>query len=221
MIDVEQILELVIPPVGTITILNLGDKPKIRGLAGSEFINFVFVPNPKDSNARSHLSSIEGTGYDWRPERLKQFQLHYNQMFMFAPSSYHSKNQLEEAITKRFHIKELKLNPSIVQELFAAEYCGKSVLVKDQPKREAVTQQRDDKPTSDNSDESTFYGRCRYLWKNNHQKFNEWERKFVLDIGIKLKANPNTRFSPKQTECLNKLFKKYKVGYKDVASSWF
>ena len=57
--------------------------------------------------------------------------------------------------------------------------------------------------------ELTPYERTRVLWALHHDKFNEWEQKFVESIGKQLKEG--RPLTSKQDLYLTRTFKKYKV----------
>jgi hypothetical protein len=64
---------------------------------------------------------------------------------------------------------------------------------------------------------SSRHSKCRYLWKNYSVVFSPWERQFIKSIGELLaKSKP---LSVKQSENIEKLFKKYKIPDDAVASS--
>ena len=82
--------------------------------------------------------------------------------------------------------------------------------INDKPKPVDVLKDKSKSPSSD-------YTRCRYMWKNFSNVFNEWEKGFAKSIGEQLsKAKPLTLT---QKASLEKMFKKYKIKEDAVASS--
>jgi hypothetical protein len=213
--NVEPLLKKVIPKPGTITVIDLAEH-KVTGFNSSS--RFLLIPNPKDKQAIEFCASVQPIGWDWRPEHLKQEQLPYNQMFIFFGKSYHTIADIEDRITKKFHIQSVQLSDSAFVCLTKTSYGGDSVSVMldldDEDKHNRKEDPNFERNSSVNPD--TAYVRCRFLWKTHNTQFSKWETDFVKDIGKRLAAKK--QLTEKQKQALGKLFGKYKVTQVDTAS---
>jgi hypothetical protein len=238
---IQEILDKIIPNNGMVTAIKLksGQARECKSISFSNNQSrFIFVPNPGDSNARRVLSTVVGTAYDWRDKGLDQQQVKYNQIPVFFGDSYHSYEQLSDRIMERLHIHEITLTDEELSVLFDTPYCGtpyghsakplpSASALRPQPAQsidhdldgEETVQEMKDPDFKRNSfvDPKTAYPRCRALWKEHNTQFNDWERKFVQDIGKRLAAHQPLSY--KQQKVLGRIFGKFKVKQNATASS--
>ena len=137
--------------------------------------------------AAKKLNSIKVTGWDYLPEKLDWPTVHGWDRFLslwFSTRYMYPNEVIEELKKEGFKVKEMQ--------------CGLDDLKLLLTKKEEFKVQ-----------ELTPYERTRVLWALHHDKFNEWEAKFVESIGKQLRdGRPLTS---KQDLYLTRTFKKYKV----------
>jgi len=80
-----------------------------------------------------------------------------------------------------------------------------------------ITREKDD-PYFGLGQSEYYRQRLRYLWNSHKTTFNDWERKFVADIGARFKNGQN--LTPKQWLSVKKILSKYKVGRNDLLATF-
>lgn len=150
-----------------------------------------------DQKAETFLRTLKVTGWDWLPERLHQYRMFG--MTVFGTST----SQRENEITPKLEAEGFKVVPVAITFVeFKSLY--------DVPKPAVTLPQ----PSGHNA-VNDFHKRVRYLWKNHHTAFSQFELDFVKSIGTLL--GNGRSLSPKQDAVIQKILTKYKVPANAVA----
>ena len=136
--------------------------------------------------AAKKLNEIKVTGWDYLPEKLDAPWYDSDRFLsLWFSTRYQYPNEVVDELKKAgFKVKEMECGEEDIKVLLT--------------KKETFKVQ-----------ELTPYERTRVLWALHHDKFNEWEQKFVESIGKQLKEG--RPLTSKQDLYLTRTFKKYKV----------
>jgi hypothetical protein len=217
-IDIDEILKHIIPNRGMITAIITTPEQRSKRILGfpNDKAPFILVPYPLDSGAIAVLRKVTGIGYDWRAVPLKLGRLPYDGTVIFYGDSYHSYEPIADIISQSCHIHEISLPDEDLDILLNTPFRGVS-RDKKEIDHETVKEQSDPNfKRNSYVDMKTAYTRTRALWKAHNGAFNDWERKFVQDIGKRLGAHQS--LSEKQRQVLGRMFGKYKVSQTETAA---
>ena len=192
-LPIKDILEMIIPARNGIVTVIQGKPGERVGRGLNSNAHFVLIPRQDDKGAQGVLNNIKATGWDWLPEKLSHSTLPALNLPVWFASPYHSYTEVIHQVTQHLHLQELYLTQDEINELYNHDYSPSAMK------------------------EETSYARCRFLWKYNHTQFNDWETKFVKDIGTRL--SKKEKLSPRQLDALKALFLKYGVAQDATASS--
>lgn len=176
----------------------------------------IFAPN----EAWEVINSTTFTGWDWQSEKYIKYQQQirgWNKNRVWAYPGY--SGSLERLIDN-LHSKGFKVNYDESLPAIDVEHALMEIgLTPDYDPNKGQSTPKTKKVQYKNRTESSkeLYPRTRFLWKEHHTRFNEWETKFVKSIGTQLKENK--ALTDKQRAKLYDMFEKFEVPHEATASS--
>jgi hypothetical protein len=172
--------------------------------------SYILVPHQeRDSDNGgdiAYLSKQSFVGWDWQPEKLRRLRL--GNVLVFVTSPYHKLPEIEQRLAGTGRtLKTIHIEPAEFENAAKYRYA--------MPVKEHVPYTKEQAYVS--KDPKTLYPRTRFLWKMHHTKFNDYDTKFVKNIGEQLSKGKT--LTKAQDDYLHKLFAKYKVPMDAVAAT--